>query len=287
VEPPPLRPATDLPQHPSELELHAHLMGALPAERAAYVHEHAATCVRCNEVRAELHAAHLAFDRHVLPRTREAIEERAGARRRHRRLRWLWAAAVPLAGAVAASIVLWPGPEAPSPAGDLGIKGGAVAVPAMVASADLEVLASRAPEGGPGPGPRAWAAVTPGSPRLRAGDEIRFVLRRPAGLGHVLVVAVAAGGAVSVYHPYDGATSAPLDSGAARVELRNTVVLDAAPGPERVFAFFGRAPVPLALVQPALAELGRRGADALRTTPVVKVPVEAQGSVLLEKEPRP
>lgn len=254
--------------HASELELHRLALGELPAERRAGVEAHARACPTCAEALAALHLAHESFDRDVHARTAPALAERArGGWTRHRAA-WVWLVSAPAAALVV--LVGWGVLRNPALLGpDLRTKGPGETAAAPVA---LEVFARR------GEQVFAVSSQTP----LEAGDAIRFVIRKPPALGHLLVVGVDAGGAVTVYHPFGGARSAELGAD-GRVEVTGSITLDDRPGPERLFALLSRQPIALGAVKPALDELAAGGAAGLRAGTALPAAVDGQASILLER----
>jgi len=186
-----------------------------------------------------------------------------------RALVWGLAVAAP-AGAVALVVSRMTGPNA-SPSDDVLAKGGGALPPA------LEIHARRG---------AALFQVT-GDARVRPGDTIRFVVHRPEGLTHVMIVSVDGVGAATLCFPYGGRQSAEIAGVRARAELPGAIVLDASPGPERVFALFSRAPLAWPDAEQALLALGRGGAAAVRREKVLPVTAQAQATVLLEKEEAP
>jgi len=62
-----------------------------------------------------------------------------------------------------------------------------------------------------------------------------------------------------------------------------SVVLDTAPGPERIFALWSSEPLQAADVIARLNELGQRGPAAIRATTTLDVPGTIQISRLFEK----
>lgn len=244
--------------HLSSLAQDALAQGALAPAAAARAEEHLQVCERCRADAAALLASRDHFLGSVLPRTLPTVRERLAPRRR---LRWLWIAAPALAAAIVLLVVLRsPAGIGTSPASipdDLRIKGDTA----------LQVIAHR--DG------RTWSIAEDN--RVAAGDALRFVVA-PGGATHVLVVSVDGAGAATIYVPYGGAESAPLAPG-PRVELPGSIVLDDAPGPERIVALFSRAPLPAAGVRTALERLGAQGASSIPGLP----PGVEQASVLLEK----
>lgn len=122
---------------------------------------------------------------------------------------------------------------------------------------------------------------------VHPGTEIRFILTGvPEGQAHVLVASVDGAGAVNVYYPYDGQSSAPVP-GPGRWEVPGSIILDDTLGPERVYAFFSPAPMATATVRSALEALARKGTNAVRNAPTIDLPGTTQRSFLFYKVPRP
>ena len=125
-------------------------------------------------------------------------------------------------------------------------------------------------------------AVEPGV-ILRAGNLVRFEVEG-AGWPFVLVASVDGEGKAVVLYPFEGDKSMSL-SNEHRVVLPGSISLDAAKGPEQVFALLSREPLRSSDVLPALEELGQRGAETIRATQTL--PIEGAGrqlTVLWEKE---
>jgi putative zinc finger protein len=167
------------------------------------------------------------------------------------RRRWWMVVALPALAAVALVLVLRHGdPREP----DLGIKGGAAwQVVALHGDHELRVHDGT---------------------RLAAGDKVRFVVV-PNGAHYVTIASIDGAGAASIYY-----AAVKLDG--PRVELPDSIVLDAAPGPERLFALFSDAPLDPA---PVTAQLGKL-AGKVRETTKLDLAVRAQLTVMFEKEPR-
>lgn len=233
--------------HPSSFALDALALGALDPDREAEIRAHLASCAACHGAHEAAAALREHFTLRVLPR---GLPERP----RHR---WLWLAVPALA--VALLIVLWPRRE-PSELSDLGIKG----------TASWQVFANR---GG------HTFAVHDGT-GLAAGDRIRFIVM-PAGARYLLVASVDGRGAVTIYYPYQGSQSAPIDGD--RFELTGSIVLDAAPGPERIYALLSDEPITADAVTAPLRMVASGGAVAIRGTHALPVPVRAQASLVFEK----
>lgn len=235
--------------HTAPLLLGKLLAGKATEEEVRAAEAHAQACARCREELAEARAAGRRFTESVFPRTLPAVE----ARRKPPRS---WRLVLPLALAATAAVALFvrrPTPEPPQ----LQFKG----------EGALQVFAHRGGESFP---------VRDGT-ALRAGDRIRFGVV-PGHARFVLVASVDGRGHVSIYQP-----STPVASGEAPlVTLPDSIVLDDAPGPERIFALFSDRPVEERAVTAALAALGAAGADTVRGT--THLPLSyTQASVLFEK----
>lgn len=240
---------TDL--HVSAFMLDAVALGAVDARTEERIRIHLASCAECHreeQAAAELRAL---FAIRVLPRGLRAPAER----RAHRWGRWPWLAVPALAVAVLL-VGLWPRPEPP----ELAIKG----------DATLEVFAHR----------DGQTFVVQDGTELVAGDRIRFVVL-PAGSGYVLVASVDGGGAATIYYPYGADHSAPIEGD--RVELDGSIELDAAPGPERIYALLSDRPLDAALVIARLREVAAGGERAIREARTLDLPVRAQPSLAFEK----
>jgi hypothetical protein len=127
--------------------------------------------------------------------------------------------------------------------------------------------------------------VTPGG-TLRPGDALRFVLE-PVGQPYLLIASLDGQGKASIYHPFGGASSARVAPDQMIEAPAGSVVLDAAPGPERVFALWSSQPLDAAAVIASLKDLGRRGPTAIRATTAVDVPGTIQISRMFEKGDAP
>jgi len=231
--------------HPSSLVIDALAAGKLDDADAR---AHIEGCARCRADLTSAEAAVAHFERSVFDRT-------VGAVTRPPRRRWwiLPSILVPVLATIA--IVWWTRP----PAVDIRIKGGLT----------FQVFAHRHDEVIP---------VRDGT-RLDAGDSIRFVAG--ASAPYLMVVSIDGAGHPSVYYPYQGersGTSTPDPS-----ELPGSIVLDASPGPERIFALSSTEPLDARMVIRALAEIGARGAAAIREARSLGVATAQQATVLFEK----
>jgi hypothetical protein len=249
---------------------------------------HAGRCARCTTRRAEHQAALAQFHAVVLPRTLPVLEARQ--RPLHARL---WGVAIALPALAAALLVLahrFDGRRAGfQPAGkeartQAGTQAGAQAGTIAVKGDDLmQVFALHHSEaaGGGAPG-----VVRVGNgQRLAPGDALRFVLY-PSGLPYALIASVDGAGQVSVYFPFHGEESAAVD-GAVAVPIAGSIVLDRAPGPERLFAIFSERPIAARLVRQLLAGTAAGGAGAIRAARQLALPGTRQASLLFEKEMAP
>ena len=236
--------------HVSPLTLDALALGALDRDREAEIHAHLAGCADCRGARDAAAALREHFTIRVLPRGLRA-------RRSHR---WLWLAVPALAAALV--VMLWLRPKPPELAGldGLAIKG----------TASWQVFANRSGH---------TFAVHDGT-ELAAGDRIRFIVV-PGGARYLLVASVDGRGAVTIYYPYEGSQSAPIDG--ERFELTGSIVLDAALGPERIYALLSDEPITADAVRAPLRVVARGGAVAIRGTYTLPVPVRAQTSLVFEK----
>jgi hypothetical protein len=221
-----------------------------PGRRTALL-AHVDGCDACREARAAHAADSQEFLEEVAPRTFPAVLRQIVAENAPRRPQGkVWAWPLLLVG-VAAAFALWLRPavlpeRAPAPAvaskPDVGIKGGG----------RMHVYVKR--------GGHVFE-IDDGAV-LAPGDAVRFFVD-PSGLDHLVVGSVDGAGKASIYFPHEGERSARVEP-ARRLEVPNSVVLDDAPGPERLFAVFSRAPLSTDEVRAALERLGARGQDAIR-----------------------
>ena len=243
--------------HASDLLLARILSGDATDAEARATEAHAAGCARCRAGLEEARAARGRFEQFVFPRTLGAVE------RRVRRRRWLRIFApllVALPAAVAVSIVATRPEVQPE-------------VQAKGAPALLQLFAQR--------GERVFA-VGEGE-RLQRGDRLRFSVQ-PGSAAFVTVGSVDGRGNASLYYPSTAVAALRAegrDAGVAGL-LPGSIVLDDAPGPERIFALFSPTPLDDAQVRRALAVLAAAGPDAIRRTRALPLPF-AQASILLEK----
>jgi hypothetical protein len=273
-------------RHPTALAMDRLMMGRLPDDERAAVMAHLEGCPPCAAGhRQRLEASHH-FAAAVHARTSAAVARQVG--------RWGWlpwragrpggfattAVAAVAVGGLAAIVLLPrastsppPSPSVPVPATEamaappasdpaLGIKGGG----------SLKVFARR--------GDRA--ELVEHGRTLAPGDQIRFVLES-GGLAYALVLSVDGAGKQSVYFPHGGAGSEAVPA-QGRVEVPGSIVLDDAPGPERIWALFSHRPLRHADVAAALRALAGAGPAALRAAATLPVPDTVQASLLFEKK---
>lgn len=233
--------------HLSAIQIDKLALGALTHEDEAAARVHLASCARCRRDHDAAASLRAHFTVRVFART---------VPRRHL-VRW-WFAVPALTVAAAIAVMLRPHPpEVPA----LAIKG----------EAAWQVFANRDDQTFP---------VHDGT-LLAAGDRVRFVVT-PEGARFLLVVSVDGAGQVSTYYPYGGERSGALES-AARVELPGSIVLDAAPGPERVFALFSDEPIEAASVTDPLRAIGAGGPIAIRAARSLAIATRAQATLVFEK----
>ena len=264
--------------HLSTLVLDALALDSLDAVARGRAEDHLRTCARCRAESGALRARREQFTATVLPRTLPAIAERTSPRR-WRHLIWL---AAPALAAAMTLILLRPGARVvddigPGHAGDrLGELGGELGDDLRIKGGpSLQVVARRGEQVVP---------VVDGT-TLAAGDQIRFVIGVPRR-GYLLIASVDGSGATTVYYPYGGSHSAPVEPG-PRIELPASIVLDDAPGPERIVALWSSTPLAAGDVTARLAAIGARGPGAIRSTDRIEVTADAQRSVVFEKSTAP
>jgi hypothetical protein len=239
--------------HLSSLQIDALAAGQFAGSEADVARAHVASCARCRDDFAAAEAACAEFTRDVLPRTIGRLRAQPPW------WRTLWPAIV-VPALAAAALLLWSvrRPDVPGKGPDVQIKG----------SVTFQVFAKRGAQ---------VIAVRDGT-RLAAGDQIRFVA---GGARYLLIASVDGNGRASVYYPYGGTRSEAIANKPS--ELPGSIVLDAAPGPERLFALFSREPLEATTVTRALTAIGVKGGGAIRATTSLDVPASAQVSIVFEK----
>jgi anti-sigma factor RsiW len=251
------------PHHLSLLTLDALALGALPPDREAQARDHIATCARCLAESEEGERSRDHFRLDVLARTMPHIQRRADRPRWRRAARPALLVPALAAAAILLFVVLSRREETTSQEADLRIKGGAI----------LQVFAHR----------NGHVFRVEDGTSLAPGDRIRFVVY-PAGLPYLLIASVDGAGVATVYFPYGGHQSERIQTDAApRIELPDSIALDAAPGPERIHAIFSREPVSADAVEAMLSAVGAGGAQAIRNHQHLDIPAPAQATVYFEK----
>ena len=247
--------------HLGELAIARLLLGG--AEPPADV----ADCPDCRVAIGQARGEVASFVRVIGPRTLPAIEGRLARRRLVR----FTAAGLAV---VTAAALLW---LANRPA-----TGAATRLPVIAAKGGptLHVMVRH----GTGSGDHVFDAEN--GAHLVPGDAIRFVLDTEGG-HYVLVLSVDSAGQINVYHPYGGDASAPIDTAARRVVLDGSIVLDDAPGPERIWAVISDRPISVATLRVQLAAIRAGGASAIRLGADLMLPDARQASMWFEKPAAP
>jgi len=256
-------------KHLSTLDYDRWLLHALSSEEQGEIEHHLGDCERCRADHAGYAADARRFSQEVFPRTVKRLQRAPGWRLGsllRRPALWL------LAPAMTTAIVLLVARDRLSDGGrrdtatgaenDISVKGGAPS---------LRTFARRMQHVFP---------VKNGM-QLHAGDEVRFVVDSPQ-LPFLLLASVDGAGRVNIYFPYDGNQSGVIATGKP-TELPGSIVLDTAPGPERVFAFYSKAPLLRAELAPVLKALGASGPAAIRAEQRLPVEAEQQSTFLFEK----
>lgn len=247
-------------EHLTEIAIAEVLLGAEPAGDAA-------ACPVCRAALDDARREATAFTRTVGPRTLPVIEARLA------RWRMVWFASAGLAAvaAVAAVALVWFAGRA------ITAPGIAPRAPMIAAKGDpaLHVMA-RQHTGG-----EDHVFEVQDGAALRPGDAIRFAI--DADGGYLLVVSVDGAGQLSVYHPYGGDRSAPLDAPGHRAVLDGSIVLDDAPGPERIWAVISDRPIAVAELRAQLAAIQAGGPSAIRRGVEIRIAGARQASLWFEK----
>jgi hypothetical protein len=254
-------------RHLSPLDLDALLLPGLRAEERAAVEGHLAGCAACRQRHQAGVERQAAFAETVLPRGLVRLERVRGPALP----RWLLLGiALPAAAALAIVAGTWSRPERAGQ--DRGLAALGVKGPTA-----LRLVVRR---GG------AVFEIAEGV-TLVPGDSVRFVLT-PAGRPYLLIVSVDGAGRANVYHPYRGQESAPVDpTRDIEAPADGSIVLDRAPGPERIFALWSQQPVASDRVRPLLEAIGRAGPEAIRRAAALDLPDTLQATLFFEKAGAP
>jgi hypothetical protein len=238
--------------HPSVFAIGRFAQEASPPHERATLEQHLPGCETCRETLAEANRARDRFSQSVLPRTLPHLQLRAS-----RRLP-VWSFPLVLAAAAAAAFVLVRRDTEPG----FTFKG----------APTLRVFVHR--------GDRVLEVAQRDA--LRTGDQLRFEID-PEGFPFLLVGAIDDSGTATIYVPFEGKESERVTA-LATYPSSGSLVLDDAPGPERVFALLSQSPLEAEPLLSALRDLGRKGPDAIRTAQRLPLAAGAQVSFLWEKE---
>lgn len=244
------------PPHPSAFQLDAQVFAELPAAEQLYIESHLKACGRCQELRRETTESVDHFRRYMQPRF-EPRQSRAWWRQ------FTFFGLAPALGVLALLLVFRPLWRSAPVSDAVSLKGGP----------SLRLYG------------RHFGKVfqVRDGERLQAGDEIRFSVA-PSGKPYLLVVSIDGAGGTSIYFPLQANQSGRLENTDSAL-LPGSIVLDAAPGPERIFALFSEAPLSADAVKSALHNLAQRGTAAIRATrELPSLKGTTQASVLIEKE---
>ena len=208
------------------------VLGALPEADRTGAESHLSGCTRCSGDLATLRADMQHFTQFVMPRTQEPVRARLEQGRSWNLGRMLAPAFGLLAAGTLAIVIVNPRVTGTRPPARYeGVKGGPIL--------SVYALAQGAQQ----------PAELPKKGQLAAGDKIRFVAE-PSGYEYLLIASIDGQGAVEAYYPPQGKRSAPLEPG--KQALPGAIELDAAPGTERIYAFFSHAPLDLSSVADGL-----------------------------------
>ena len=213
------------------------LLAALSPPEANEAKQHLDGCDDCRGRWRELNDDKQRFEQFVFARTLPKVEARVAADRAGFFGRFKLQLLLPILGVAAALAIvasMGPGTQTEDDV-YVGIKGGQ-------SQPTLELFAVRG-SGGSFP---VTAGVT-----LQPRDKIRFVVN-PAGAKYLIVASRDGAGVFSVYHPYGAQQSQPVAAVKAKLELPDSVELDATLGAERVVAAFSEEPVSAQKVEAAL-----------------------------------
>lgn len=258
--------------HLSSLDLDLLALAPPGAGEAAPFLDHLDACEGCRQRQQARQAIVDHFHREVLPPSLPVLRQRLAAR--SRRLWGWWGLALSPVGAglLFAIFTLRQGaiPTAPvegsqpgswSEPGDFGTKGDRELLTYVRRGNQVTRLAS----GG---------VVAPG-------DALRFVVETGSHR-FVFIAGVDGGGQAHAYYPFGEWRSVPVPP-RSRFEVPGSLVLDNAPGPERIFALVSAHPVDGDKVRAMLEGLAQVGPPALRNTATLDLLGAEISSILFEK----
>lgn len=207
------------------------------------VHSHIDACERCRADLESTRAACAEFTRSVYPRTVDNLRPRRT---------WWPLVIVPVLAAAALLLWLRPGEK---PDADIRIKG----------DLTFQVFAKR----------DARVMQVRDGTHLRPGDQIRFVAASTTAR-YLMIASIDGAGHPTLYYPYGGPRSSAIDK--VPTELPGSIVLDAARGPERLFALFSTEPLEGADVIRALEQV-----RDIRATTTLDIGAK-QATIIFEKD---
>jgi hypothetical protein len=244
-------------EHPSDILMARLLVGKGSEDEWRAVDEHARGCDRCRLELEGAEAARFRFERQVFPRTLPRIERHAVRPRR-----WLMALSLGTMAASTAAVFLLAAPK-----------------PNRVSTPEESVISVK------GAGTlklygRRDGRVFPveAATVLHPGDQVRFAVQS-GGARFVLIASIDGRAAANIYFP---STPIAEDGGAGWQLVGDSIALDDALGPERIFALFSNEPLRHDEVLAALRETAAKGSDALRNLHTLPLPW-IQASVLFDK----
>jgi hypothetical protein len=244
--------------HPSEILIARLVVGKGTDEELRQLEEHVRSCETCHAELESARAARAQFEGQVLPRTLARVAERVSPHPR----RWLRALSFGTALAAAAVVAILVRPVGRSQPLD-----NEPAETAKGAGA-LKLYARRAG--------RVFA-VEQGAVLL-PGDQLRFAVQS-GGARYALIASLDGRGSASIYCP---SSEVGRDAGPGWNFIGDSIVLDDATGPERIFAVFSDERLEDEAVLRVLRAEAKKGRDALRSLDALPVR-RIQASVWFEK----
>jgi hypothetical protein len=262
----------------SRLELAQYRTGVLNAERQREIEEHLDSCASCAAAHEQLESNEARY-LHDLPRhtsrLRDAIDQQAVKRLEPR----AWRRWLPVAlGALAAAglVLLLRGGSLFGPA-EHPVEQAAVPYTGYRGSVALRVVARRAEQ----------QFIVSGQRKIRANDRLRFIVTTDSP-GYLTLFSVDGTGRAAPFYP----PTAPETDGslyrvrrAGRQVLPDSIVVDEAPGPERLVVFFSERRFDRAAIHRVLARELRQSGTVSRATVSRIDPRATVALFIAEKEP--
>jgi hypothetical protein len=227
----------------------------------AAVARHVGGCARCRSVEEHRQASARAF----AARVAAPLRQRLASVRTRGRWRWRWHWIVPSAATLAAVGVLLtiqlrgPAPGLHESPAYTGVKG----------AVSIEVAGRRS----------GRVFELGGDVAAATGDEVQLTVRAAAGLRYVLVGSVDGTGRFSAFYPAS-LEGQSLELPPAGRPLAPPVVLDGAPGPERIAVVLSRVPLPAKVVA-RWAEAAAEHSSGPAGTSAPNIPGAAAGEVVV------